>query len=323
MKKNLNKKAFTLAEMLLVIAIILVLSAVTSYGVSNYLKYANEKAALVAAKGNTYDQVQLDVNNLLNASPWGMPAEPTEGAAPGGSGSGSGSTGNGGAGGGSGSGGSILTPTPQVVTPDPEGNPDVDPNNGGNGGNPGGSGSGVPGTDGTGTGTGTLDPTINKDEYIKTLGGIFGTNLPDNGGLDLLGKQIASNKPELVNEYLSSIGVTNSCAFITNDSSIGKYATGICNQGGITGINSGLTKVVSVSTDGTVLSDHKKGDTISVVQYIYYESKDSNKQKTMYLYATREVDATITNAKGKGSLSFDMSDTDGSSWTIINGQYQD
>lgn len=52
-----TKKGFTLIEMVLVIAIIVILAAVLIMGVSNYLEKANNAAASVSAHNSAVEEI--------------------------------------------------------------------------------------------------------------------------------------------------------------------------------------------------------------------------------------------------------------------------
>lgn len=132
-----------------------------------------------------------------------------------------------------------------------------------------------------------------------------------------LGKAIVSNKPSTLNKYLEDADY-DGCGFITNDSNMGNYATKILSAYGISASVS-YTKIVSVTVDGKKLTDLKKGDTVEVIQYLYYKTKE-NGQELQRCFATRVTTATVNNVYPEtynGSLNFDRSDADsGSSWTL-------
>ena len=58
-----TKKGFTLIEMVLVIAIIVILAAVLIMGVSNYLQKANNAAASVEAHNSAVDVVNRAIGS--------------------------------------------------------------------------------------------------------------------------------------------------------------------------------------------------------------------------------------------------------------------
>lgn len=62
--KKINKSAksgFTLVEMVLVVAIIVILASVLLIGLTSYLEYANKSSSEVLAQGDVYDRVQSDI----------------------------------------------------------------------------------------------------------------------------------------------------------------------------------------------------------------------------------------------------------------------
>lgn len=61
-----SKKGFTLVEMLLVIAIIVVLAAATSFGINSYIVKSNEKSDMVNEHNDANDRVQSDINALVH-----------------------------------------------------------------------------------------------------------------------------------------------------------------------------------------------------------------------------------------------------------------
>lgn len=70
MKKiSKNKAGFTLVEMVLVIAIIVVLSGVLLVGITKYMKDANSKSAKVETHNNAADQAAHDVDSRLASNP--------------------------------------------------------------------------------------------------------------------------------------------------------------------------------------------------------------------------------------------------------------
>ena len=59
-----SKKGFTLVEMVLVIAIIVILAAVLIMGVGGYLKKARNAAASVSAHNSAVDEVNAEIGTL-------------------------------------------------------------------------------------------------------------------------------------------------------------------------------------------------------------------------------------------------------------------
>ena len=80
-------------------------------------------------------------------------------------------------------------------------------------------------------------------------------------------------------------------------------------------IQGSYPKIVTVTTDGKGLTEHKKDDSIKTVQYLYYE----NDKKQMVLFGTREVEITVkqlNNGNKIQKMEFDTSDAaTGNSWT--------
>ena len=60
-----SKKGFTLMEMMLVVAIILLIAGMTVYGVKDYLDKANSWKREVEEHGDMYDRCQSDVDGYL------------------------------------------------------------------------------------------------------------------------------------------------------------------------------------------------------------------------------------------------------------------
>lgn len=161
---------------------------------------------------------------------------------------------------------------------------------------------------------GSTSEQLSHDAVVNQLGSLFTNNLRQ-GDLSTLGKLIVSNKPVQINQMLRDNNIDNAYAFVTNDSNVGRYVTTVLSNNGISA-NTSYAKIISVTTDGTVLSDHNRNDTVPVIQYMYYEEK-INGVKYAVLYGYREVEATITSVSGNGSIVYDRSDTDGSSWTVV------
>ena len=60
-----NKKGFTLVEMVLVVFIVIVMSAVLLYGLMNLVTYSRNKSAKVSTHMSSVDHAAEDVDNLL------------------------------------------------------------------------------------------------------------------------------------------------------------------------------------------------------------------------------------------------------------------
>ena len=79
--------------------------------------------------------------------------------------------------------------------------------------------------------------------------------------------------------------------------------------------------IVTVTTDGKGLTEHKAGESINAVQYLYYEAKVNGKnEKQMVLFGTREVEITVKEVNKETNeitkMEFDTSDAaTGNSWT--------
>ena len=76
-------------------------------------------------------------------------------------------------------------------------------------------------------------------------------------------------------------------------------------------------KIVTVTTDGKGLTEHKAGESINAVQYLYYKAKVNGKDQ-MVLFGTREVTITVqvNNENKIQKMEFDTSDAaTGNSWT--------
>lgn len=77
-------------------------------------------------------------------------------------------------------------------------------------------------------------------------------------------------------------------------------------------------KIVTVTTDGKGLTEHKAGESINAVQYLYYKAKVNGKDQ-MVLFGTREVTITVKQVNKENKIQkmeFDTSDAaTGNSWT--------
>ena len=83
-------------------------------------------------------------------------------------------------------------------------------------------------------------------------------------------------------------------------------------------IQGSYPKILTVTTDGKGLTEHKAGESINAVQYLYYQAKVNGKDQ-MVLFGTREVTITVKQVN-KGNkiqkMEFDTSDAaTGNSWT--------
>lgn len=65
-KMNKNKRAFTLVEMMLVIAIIVILASATLFGVSRYITNSNKESSLAAKHSDVVDKAVSDIKSLVN-----------------------------------------------------------------------------------------------------------------------------------------------------------------------------------------------------------------------------------------------------------------
>ena len=65
-KMNKNKRAFTLVEMMLVIAIIVILASATLFGVSRYITNSNQKSSLASKHSDVVDKAVSDIKSLVN-----------------------------------------------------------------------------------------------------------------------------------------------------------------------------------------------------------------------------------------------------------------
>ena len=82
-------------------------------------------------------------------------------------------------------------------------------------------------------------------------------------------------------------------------------------------IQGSAPKIVTVTTDGKGLTEHKAGESINAVQYLYYKAKVNGKDQ-MVLFGTREVTITVqvNNENKIQKMEFDTSDAaTGNSWT--------
>ena len=68
-----SKKGFTLVEMMLVVAIILILAGILTAGIFSYISKANTAASKVESHDNAASQAGSDVDGLLTSNP-DMPA---------------------------------------------------------------------------------------------------------------------------------------------------------------------------------------------------------------------------------------------------------
>lgn len=68
MKKvsKFNKRAFTLVEMMLVVAIILILATVLATGLQNYIDESKANASAVNEHNDVNDAVQSDIKSLVH-----------------------------------------------------------------------------------------------------------------------------------------------------------------------------------------------------------------------------------------------------------------
>ena len=127
-----------------------------------------------------------------------------------------------------------------------------------------------------------------------------------------IGKMIVSNKPDSLNAALQAAGFQGS-AYITNEND---YINSVLQANNIQ-LNS--SKIVTVTTDGKGLTEHKAGESINAVQYLYYKAKVNGKDQ-MVLFGTREVTITVKEVDKKNNeikkMEFDTSDAaTGNSWT--------
>ena len=83
-------------------------------------------------------------------------------------------------------------------------------------------------------------------------------------------------------------------------------------------IRGSYPKIVTVTTDGKGLTEHKAGESINAVQYLYYKAKVNGKDQ-MVLFGTREVTITVKQVTKENKIEkmeFDTSDAAaGNSWT--------
>ena len=79
-----------------------------------------------------------------------------------------------------------------------------------------------------------------------------------------------------------------------------------------------LSKDSHGTTDGKGLTEHKAGESINAVQYLYYKAKVNGKDQ-MVLFGTREVTITVKQVNKENKIQkmeFDTSDAaTGNSWT--------
>lgn len=126
-----------------------------------------------------------------------------------------------------------------------------------------------------------------------------------------IGKMIVSNKPVSLNAALQAAGFQGS-AYITNENG---YIKSVLQANNIQG---SIPKIVTVTTDGKGLTEHKAGESINAVQYLYYKAKVNGKDQ-MVLFGTREVSITVKEVDKENmikKMEFDTSDAaTGNSWT--------
>ena len=127
-----------------------------------------------------------------------------------------------------------------------------------------------------------------------------------------IGKMIVSNNSASLNAALQAAGFQGS-AYITNGND---YINSVLQANNIQ-VN--LPKIVTVTTDGKGLTEHKAGESINAVQYLYYKAKVNGKEQ-MVLFGTREVTITVKEVDKKNNeikkMEFDTSDAaTGNSWT--------
>lgn len=286
MKKNMNKKGFTLVETMLVVAIIALLATVvTTVSIDAYKRSHRavqnvadtENRELLVAR-NAIDGVN-PITNVGSSTGIGIPT--------GGSGSGSG-IGTSGSGSGSGSSGSTGAGANNAALPEPTEMPTLD--------------------------GGTTE------EIVAQLPEVFPDRFRSSGSA--LSTAIFSNRSFDINPMLVEAGITNADVSITNRGNANAYVTGILTDAGIPidpiGNNGNVArteiKIVSVTIDGTLLSEHNRNDTVQVRQYIYYKVGNE-----VICYGYRDTTATVggTDNQGRVGVIFDQSDTDGSSWTRV------
>ena len=127
-----------------------------------------------------------------------------------------------------------------------------------------------------------------------------------------IGKMIVSNNPVRLNAALQAAGFQGS-AYITNGND---YINSVLQANHIQVKN---PKIVTVTTDGKGLTEHKKGESIKAVQYLYNQAKVNGKEQ-MVLFGTREVEITVKEVNKETNeitkMEFDTSDAaTGNSWT--------
>ena len=122
-KRVSKRKGFTLLEMVVVIAIIVMLATVTISSVVNYIKWSNEQKAKVANHDTAIDRAQQDVDSyLVGFTRPTTPSETTDNTPHPGPGPGGNPGGNPGGGGGGGG-----APTEPSITSGDETDPTVEP----------------------------------------------------------------------------------------------------------------------------------------------------------------------------------------------------
>lgn len=126
-----------------------------------------------------------------------------------------------------------------------------------------------------------------------------------------IGKMIVSNNSASLNAALQAAGFQGS-AYITNEND---YIKSVLQVNHIQG---SIPKIVTVTTDGKGLTEHKAGESINAVQYLYYKAKVNGKEQ-MVLFGTREVTITVKEVNKENKIQkmeFDTSDAaTGNSWT--------
>ena len=126
-----------------------------------------------------------------------------------------------------------------------------------------------------------------------------------------IGKMIVSNNSASLNAALQAAGFQGS-AYITNEND---YINSVLQ---VNNIQLNSSKIVTVTTDGKGLTEHKAGESINAVQYLYYKAKVNGKEQ-MVLFGTREVTITVKQVNKENKIQkmeFDTSDAaTGNSWT--------
>ena len=132
-----------------------------------------------------------------------------------------------------------------------------------------------------------------------------------------LGKMIVSNKPNELNAALRAAGYQGS-AYIHNGQDKDSYAINVLSANGVSG---SFPKIVTITADGKGLTEHQKGEVSSAIQYLYYKTKVDGKDK-MVLFGTREVTITVKELNADHTvrkMDFDTSDAfTGSTWTKVS-----